>query len=484
MAGPGLTSTTAPGKTFLSRTELANHYKSDWHKFNLKRREAGLPLLLEKDFQARLDAALALRREREGREERSGTDHLKKNKNQENHKKKNKKNKHRDKGQVLGTGKAVAVSQVSAYQAMKDAKENEEKEEQRQEGEQDAHMQTSQEKTESEIMEEEEEPPVIDPRQCLFDSHMSPTIPANIERMQRKYGFFMPDQEYLIDMEGMLGYCHEKVKLGHVCLYCQKIFKTWQGCQKHMISTRHTKLRYERGVDLDEFDPFYDFSEADADFLGRPVSNQQQDMEDEDVQETEQDDGEWEDITDDEADQGEEGDTDVDMDEDDGLYAGYEDEIKEFGFDVSPLGELVFPDGRIIGHRGLARYYKQRFAPTNETTAVVAARQAAGERLYRGRVYDIGGPGEQQHESALALMRAGVDPIAAKGRAGKGVLVASGGGGYTAVSLYRYRAVVKKARRDEAQGQRLQHRSNMNTNRMDKKANRLMNDVSVAHAAR
>lgn len=85
-----LTSTTAPGKVFNSRSELAEHYKSDWHKYNLKRREAGLPLLQKEDFEARLEAALALRREREGREERTGKDHLKKGKKKKKERKKNK----------------------------------------------------------------------------------------------------------------------------------------------------------------------------------------------------------------------------------------------------------------------------------------------------------------------------------------------------------------------------------------------------------
>ena len=61
MEGTGLTSTTAPGKTFDTRKDIADHYKSDWHRYNLKRREAGLPMLREEDFKARLEAALALR---------------------------------------------------------------------------------------------------------------------------------------------------------------------------------------------------------------------------------------------------------------------------------------------------------------------------------------------------------------------------------------------------------------------------------------
>jgi len=442
----GLTSTTAPGKVFSSRSELAEHYKSDWHRYNLKRREAGLPLLQEADFQARLEAALALKKEREGKQERSGTDHLK-NKNK----------------------KQVTIkSQAAAYDRIKDGAQ----EESEGAGEDDMNEPTSQ---------VEEEPPVIEPRQCLFDKHMSPSVEANLERMQRKYGFFVPDQEYLVDMEGLIGYCHEKIKLGHYCLYCQRIFSTWQGCQKHMISTRHTKLKYEPGVDMEEYDPFFDFTEADEDFLG--TKKKRANVVEGEEEAMEEDEG-WEDITDDEEEEVEAGDVEMEEDEDgEGMYAGYEDEIAKYGFDVTPLGELVFPDGRIIGHRGLARYYKQRLNAQQDTAAVVAARRAAGERMYNGRVYNVNRH-EENRESALALSRAGVSHGATAGQ-GHGILVPSkAGGGFTAVSLYRYRAVVKKARRDDARGQRLQNRTKQNINRMDKKANRLMNNQSVAHAKR
>jgi pre-60S factor REI1 len=316
---------------------------------------------------------------------------------------------------------------------------------------------------------------------------MSASIDANLERMQRKYGFFLPDQEYLVDAEGLLGYCHEKIKLGHYCLYCQRIFSTYQGCMKHMIAKNHTKLRYERGIDLDEFDPFYDFSEADKEFLSSIKAvkvDSDEDVEEAGAEETsdvdDEEDG-WEDVSEDDDamdDEDERGEQD-----DDDLYAGYEDEIAKYGFDVTPLGELVFPDGRIIGHRGLARYYRQRHAPSRDRAAVVAARQAAGERLYRGRVYNVQQQ-QQSRSSALALSRAGISPGTASGRAGQGVLVSSGSGGFTSLSLYRFRAVTRKARRDEARGQRLQHRATMNMNKMDKKGNRLMNGVVVQKALR
>ena len=475
IASESLTSTTAPGKMFESRAEIAMHYKSDWHKYNLKRREAGLALLKEEDFRMRLETALALRKEREGREERTGKDHLK-NKQKERQRKQQQHG-----GSKLGGG-ATAVSQAAAYCQMKSAVGARTEEEAKL-----AEYSTTDETTGNSIEEQveqeiEDDPPDINPYQCLFDKHVSSTIDANVERMHRKYGFFIPDQEYLIDKEGLVGYCHEKIKLGHICLCCHKTFTTWQGCQKHMISTRHTKLRYEHGFDLEEFDPFYDFTEADAEFLAKYNKNdiaKTTDMEI--VEEKGDDDEEWEDVSDDEEM------VEKHEVEDDGLYDslydGYQEEIAKYGFDVTPLGELILPDGRIIGHRTLSRYYKQHFRPNMDDPAVAAARRAAGERLYRGRVYQTG-PEEVKHENSLVLLRAGITPGTAQGRSGAGVLVKAAKGGYSALSLYRYKAVVAKTMREEARSQRLVEKTKLPMNKMDKKANRLFNGVSVAHAKR
>ncbi len=456
----GLTSTTAPGKVFADRVALANHYKSDWHKYNLKRREAGMPMLAEEDFQARLEAALALRREREGREARTGKNHLKKDK------KKKKSNNHKTTPQVPSAeddepSTIMETDDTTAVEEEKQLEDNHSK------------------------MEVEEGPPEIDPRQCLFDNTVCVTVKDNIDRMYQKYGFFIPDQEYLISPENLVGYCAEKIKLGQICLYCQKSFSSWKGCQEHMIMTRHTKIRYERGIDQEEFDVFYDFTEADAEFLGtttEELRSKQQKNNDMDIQEGESVDdddesGEWEDV---------DGEEEEEEEDDDDLYGAYKDEISKHGFDITPLGELVFPDGRIIGHRGLSRYYKQRFAPTNQSSAVVAARRAAGERLYQGQVYDTYQQSEQQQQTALQLAKAGIAPGAAKGRQGRGILVSnsSSSSSYTTLSLYRYKAAMKKSRRDEFRGRRLQQRTTLPMNKMDKKANRLMNGVSVAHAAR
>jgi pre-60S factor REI1 len=475
-----LTSTTAPGQMFASRGELAEHYKSDWHKYNLKRREANMAMLTNDEFSARLEAAMALRREREGRAVRSGRDHLK-DKSAAKEKKKEKKS---------GGGERISKRQLRAQERIAvgggapvtddpvEEKEVEDMDE------------------DTEI--EDEEPPEINPKQSLFDNFISIDVKSNIEYMYTKYGFFVPDKEFLVDQEGLIGYCAEKIKIGHTCLYCQRMFRTWRGCQEHMINSRHAKLKYEAGIDLEEFDVFYDFSADNEEFLKSGIGNHKRtgknkiceeadeamEIVEEDETDADGDDEDWKDV-----------DSDEEMEED-GIYAAYEDEIARHGFDVTPLGELIFPDGRIIGHRGLSRYYKQRFIAEDDRPAVVAARKAQGERVYNGVVYDThawsteeGEDGAQKNSTALQLAKAGLAAGAARGRSGKGILVPNSGrfngtASYTALSLYRYKAAVKKSRKEEKQGQRLEQRWLLPMNKMDKKANRLFNNVSVQHAPR
>eukprot|EP00579_Thalassiosira_antarctica_P002004 CAMPEP_0201869818 /NCGR_PEP_ID=MMETSP0902-20130614/3190_1 /ASSEMBLY_ACC=CAM_ASM_000551 /TAXON_ID=420261 /ORGANISM="Thalassiosira antarctica, Strain CCMP982" /LENGTH=484 /DNA_ID=CAMNT_0048395373 /DNA_START=33 /DNA_END=1487 /DNA_ORIENTATION=+ len=458
---PALTSTTAPGKIFNSRSELQQHYKSDWHRYNynLKRREAGLPMLIESDFTLRLEAAVALRKEREGREERSGMDHHK----DKSKTKKDKKKQKKQQGKSHGRKPAFATNRKEG-ENLNDDMEDDEDAMQKEEP-----VETTQDVANDDAS-MEEGPPEINPSQSLFDNHVSPTPQANLEYLQSTYSFYLPDPEYCVDVEGFLGYCNEKVRWGNLCLCCQKSFASGEAVLKHMKDKRHCKILYERGVDQEEFDVFYDFSPL-REFLGAG---------DEAMEEGDGGDEGWED-------------TEEEGGEDDDMYDAYQSELATKGFDITPLGELIFPDGRIIGHRGLARYYKQRFAPDRtEQTAVRHAKEAAGDRLYQGRVVNMyrqydgmeeeSGRGTEGGRSGMALASMGrIGGSIPVGRNGRGILVAGEGkGGFTALSLYRYRATVKKQRREEKQGQRLAYRQTMNMNKMGKKANNITTGVVTA----
>jgi len=420
-------------------------------------------MLNEADFTMRLEAAVALRKEREGREERSGVDHRKdKSQKKKDKKKKKEQGKHKRK---------PAFSKTRG--------EEEESEDANKEDTADAAMETSESAVNDDETSEamDEEPPDINPCQSFFDNHTSETYLENLAYMQATYSFYLPDIEYCTDVEGFLGYCNEKVRLGNMCLYCQKTFASAESVLKHMKDKEHCKVRYERGVDQEEFEVFYDFEKANRAFLG----STKRVVEGGDAMEEGDDDG-WEDV-----DSDEEADVAMKEGDEDDLYDAYQQEIATHGFDITPLGELIFPDGRIVGHRGLARYYKQRFAPDRtERTAVKHATEAAADRLYEGRVVNLyqlrNGYADENGDGTTAVAAmgrmAGSIPV---GRNGRGILINGGGpGGFTSLSLYRYRAAMKKQRTQEKQGERAALRHRMNTNKMDKKHNNLMTGVCTA----
>jgi pre-60S factor REI1 len=47
---------------------------------------------------------------------------------------------------------------------------------------------------------------------CLFCPHVSKDYEKNLLHMMEKHSFFIPDMEYVIDIEGLLGYLGEKVR--------------------------------------------------------------------------------------------------------------------------------------------------------------------------------------------------------------------------------------------------------------------------------
>lgn len=100
--------------------------------------------------------------------------------------------------------------------------------------------------------------------ECLFCRENHPTIKANLSHMRQAHSFFIPDIEYLTDLEGLLKYLGEKIAIGWTCLYCNgkgKTFHSMEAVQDHMRSMSHCKLAYEDEDQEEEFADFYDFTE-------------------------------------------------------------------------------------------------------------------------------------------------------------------------------------------------------------------------------
>jgi len=151
---------------------------------------------------------------------------------------------------------------------------------------------------------------------CLFCPHHSRDLEKKMVHMTEKHGFFIPDMEYIKDLEGLIEYLGEKVGAGFMCLWCNersKHFQTLTAVQNHMTDKNHCKLKHDDGVFV-EYASFYDYTTSYPEGQ-RPV-----------------DDDEEVDIT----------------------------GIDDTGF------ELTLPSGAKVGHRSLLRYYKQSLNPERQ----------------------------------------------------------------------------------------------------------------------
>ncbi|PTD05778.1 Cytoplasmic 60S subunit biogenesis factor REI1 [Fusarium culmorum] len=100
---------------------------------------------------------------------------------------------------------------------------------------------------------------------CLFCNYASPTIPLNTHHMERFHGMFIPEKKYLVDIDGLLQQLQDKIRLHHQCLYCDKPKSTTFGVQTHMRDTGHCKIPYETEREQLEIGDFYDFRSTYSD---------------------------------------------------------------------------------------------------------------------------------------------------------------------------------------------------------------------------
>lgn len=353
---------TACRMSFGSPDEQKDHFRMDWHRYNLKRKVVELPpvteeqfnlrmqkVLQEKQVQAASDPKMKQQSKREEIKKAGGVKTMTKcvvcNKTftsanaYENHLASKKHLANAKKNPEAANAVETVAKQLEIV-GLDDAEEEE--------GESTTPSPTE-EMTEEEIaasLEEYRKQIPLEKEDCIFCAHHAKDFDACSSHMLKEHGFFIPDVEFLVDLAGLVGYLAEKVKLGQMCLFCNKSFRTYQDVQKHMTALSHCKLRYEE-ADLEELVDFYDFSSQSS------------------SKATAEEEVEWE--TDSEASVDDEEEVIEEEDEDE-----EEEEEEEDAMHVSETGELVLPSGRRLGRREFQRYYKQRFRPEEARESVLA----------------------------------------------------------------------------------------------------------------
>ncbi|VDO34701.1 unnamed protein product [Brugia timori] len=189
---------------------------------------------------------------------------------------------------------------------------------------------------------------VIPETVCLFCNYGSDDVETNLIHMSVLHGFFLPDAEFCTDVGGMLYYLGLKVGSGNMCLVCneQKKFYSLDACQKHMRDKGH--CRVARTVEeMIEFEDFYDYSS---------------------------------------------------------MYQKEEDIDKSYPIVLVDDGyTLTLPSGAEIGHRSLVRYYRQHLRPVEYGTRSDRQKKEILKKVMIGQYKEMGWKGTS---GALAVQRA------------------------------------------------------------------------------
>ena len=100
---------------------------------------------------------------------------------------------------------------------------------------------------------------------CLFCNYDSPNLKLSVMHMSRYHGMFIPEQNYLIDLEGLVTWLHGKIFKLHECLYCHKFKGSAEGIQTHMRDKGHCMIAFEAEEDMIDVGQYYDFRSTYSD---------------------------------------------------------------------------------------------------------------------------------------------------------------------------------------------------------------------------
>jgi len=255
---------TAPGQVFYSEAEMKEHYRSDLHRYNLKRKVAGLAPLTLEAFQ-----------EREAREAARQPDSSRRLSTDERRQRREERREQRAASSAKNPN-----SKTAQYEATR-------------------------EMSEKEFVEHQlSRAPPLDAGSDLFSRHRSPDLHTNLAYMAREHGFYLPYFEYVCDLPGLLRYLQEKVYVGNMALATGKRFHSVEAVQAHMRAKGQCTFALEGNEE--EFAPFYDMEAIAA---GSPLWEVEEYSEEE------------EEVTDDEGEGGDDGDGDAPMPSAEGVGA-------------------------------------------------------------------------------------------------------------------------------------------------------------------
>ncbi|KAJ6593758.1 C2H2 type zinc-finger-domain-containing protein [Mycena capillaripes] len=348
MSAPELFTCLSCAIAFLSAEDQRTHYRSDHHRYNMKRRVASLPpvsaeIFNQKVLDRRLETAVM------SSAKGSYCEACNKTYTTENAYRSHinsKKHKDTEAKAKLAPPPPVVVEEVVQFETVVEVETAPEPKV--------VSLVVDGDASDSEVNQTIDEKIAaararLSSNSCLFCPHESSALDDNLTHMSTAHSFFVPDAEYLIDIQGLISYLGEKIAVGNVCIFCNgkgKEFRTLEATRKHMLDKSHCKIAYDSEDDRLEISDFYDFTSSYPAETKKSKKSKPESSVDE-----------WEDLDDDGEpvdEVMEEDDDESDSDDSDDLPEN------EITYGESTL-ELILPSGARIGHRKLRRFYPQTF---------------------------------------------------------------------------------------------------------------------------
>ncbi|VDM65418.1 unnamed protein product [Strongylus vulgaris] len=254
-----------------------DHYKTDWHRYNLKRQVAELPPVTDEQFREKV---LAFRSEREAQkkeqEEASSlycsvcrkklksrnamADHIasKKHKEMEEKEPKGPRQPRKKTAEQLSTATSKEEDDLNMGTKEEDDLSMGIVDDDEDDDSSSGWVTDNGEDDEDLDFDESEALPITS---CLFCPQTKTTKEESLEHMRFHHGFVLPDKKYLVDEDGMLKYLGLKVGAGRCCIFCPDIrsrFASTTACQTHMRDKQHCKVNRDPEGML-EFAEYYDY---------------------------------------------------------------------------------------------------------------------------------------------------------------------------------------------------------------------------------
>lgn len=257
---------------------------------------------------------------------------------------------------------------------------------------------------------------------CLFCRADASDVHANVDHMYKSHGMFIPERDYLVDLDGLVHYLYRKITENHECLYCHAIRNNAAGARTHMRDKGHCMIAFEAEEEQIEIGQYYDFRSTYSDGEDEDEDESTPESGGVKIQGSDGDDAGWETET-----------SASSMDEDDidshrKAPLVYQDEY-----------ELHLPSGKSVGHRSLAKYYRQNLHsyPTAE------------ERATRQLAIENGEIEEEEEEEQKPRVRNQNQALITRANGGMGMIGASEAQKQTALT---------SERRDRTRAQRQENR--------------------------